>query len=316
MFFLLFLSIPAFSWDDVGHKLTAYVAWQTMSPATRTAVIKALREAPEDSQIGALFQTYGMEPLEIRERSFFMTVASWADIVRDREFETRYKKYHHSNWHYADTFWKQNGTAAEILTGFQDNGQALKKLYEFDKELRDTSTTAGERAIAVAWLMHLIGDLHQPLHTSGRVTDMEPKGDQGGNLFPLSPKDTPRDKQLNLHWLWDSIIVRTIVPKPDVCERDYLAKVGDSILKKFPASIAKDRLDLGNYEEMQKESFALNPTEVFTPDLMRFQEPSEQYKKRAQKIAERQIALAGYRMAALFESVLTPATAVPAKAGR
>ncbi|MBO0200809.1 S1/P1 nuclease, partial [Vibrio alginolyticus] len=87
-------------------------------------------------------------------------------------------------------------------------GEAVKKLNEFDKTIRNSSLSDGEKAIAIAWIMHIIGDLHQPLHTSARVTDMEPKGDQGGNLFLLSPKEAPRDKQLNLHWFWDSIVNR------------------------------------------------------------------------------------------------------------
>jgi len=44
-----------------------------------------------------------------------MLMATWADIVRERSLEARNKKYHHSNWHYDDTFWKQvNGKAAAL----------------------------------------------------------------------------------------------------------------------------------------------------------------------------------------------------------
>lgn len=300
--FLLIFTLPAFSWDDVGHKITAYIAWEQMSPATRESLIKILRSAPEDAQLSTFYQPYGVEPEETRKREFFMLVASWADIVRDRAFETRYKKYHHSNWHYADTFWKQADGKAELLAGFEEGGQAVKKLEEFDKMIRDAAVPDSEKAVDIAWIMHLIGDLHQPLHTSGRVTELEPKGDQGGNLFLLTPKGTPRDQQQNLHWFWDSIVVRNIEPKPDACERDYVETIAQSIIKKYPAAIADGKLDLGNFEAIQKESFALNPTDVFSADLVRFQPPSEKYRKNAFRVAEKQLALAGYRMAALFES--------------
>ncbi|HKP68784.1 MAG TPA: hypothetical protein VJV05_05850, partial [Pyrinomonadaceae bacterium] len=57
-----FFSNPALAWDDVGHKTTAYIAWQRMSPAARETVIKILRAAPEDSQLSAFYMNYGAEP--------------------------------------------------------------------------------------------------------------------------------------------------------------------------------------------------------------------------------------------------------------
>jgi hypothetical protein len=49
--FCLFSALPAFGWDDVGHKITAYIAWQQMTPDVRERVIALLRTAPEDSQL-------------------------------------------------------------------------------------------------------------------------------------------------------------------------------------------------------------------------------------------------------------------------
>ncbi len=47
-------AFPAFAWDDSGHKLVAYVAWQQMSPAARERAIRIFLNAPEDSQLNAL----------------------------------------------------------------------------------------------------------------------------------------------------------------------------------------------------------------------------------------------------------------------
>lgn len=304
--------LPVHAWDDVGHKITAYIAWQRMSPAVRENVIRILRAAPEDSQLGTFYKSYGAEPEEARKREYFMLVATWADIVRDRAFDTRYRKYHKGNWHYDDTFWGQTNGKVDVLTGFQEGGVAVPKLVEFDKLIRDSGASDKEKAIAIAWIMHVGGDLHQPLHTSARVTDLEPKGDQGGNLFMLSPKGTARENQLNLHWFWDSIVGRNLPLKGEMCERDYIEPIARGIMKKHSFASVQNRLNLGRYEEWQKESFALNPTDVFSAELVRFQIPSRKYRKNAFAVAERQLAIAGYRLGETLNAVFAVQIVSPA----
>lgn len=289
------LSSPALAWDEVGHKITGYIAWQRMSPAAREAVIKILRSAPEDSHLSA-YWVPGPEPEAIRKMVYFMFAATWPDVVRERTLENRYKKFHHSNWHYDDTFWRQVGNKAEIIEKTEEGGVAVARLVEFDKVLRNSGASDADKAIALAWVMHLIGDIHQPLHTSARVTDLEPKGDQGGNLFLLTPQGTPRENQQSLHWFWDSIVVRADPIKEDMCEREYLAHVAHQIMKKNPYKDFSSTLTLGEYDKWRAESFALNPTDVFTPDLVRFQTPSEKYKRHAFEVSQRRLALAGYRL--------------------
>lgn len=290
------LCTSAVAWDDVGHKTTAYIAWQRMSPAAREAVIRILRTAPEDSHLSALYMQYGPEPDEVKKLEYFMLTATWADIVRDRAFENRQKKYHKSNWHYDDTFWRQVGATAEVLSGFPEGGVAVSKLNEFDKVIRDPAAADRDKAIAIAWIMHLAGDIHQPLHTSARVTELEPKGDQGGNLFLLTPQGTPRENQVNLHWFWDSIVGRNYAFDNDQCEREYIETFARRVMKRHPFDSFGSNFKIGDHQAWQQESFKLAPTDVFSSDLVRFQMPSEKYKKRAFQIAERQLALAGYRL--------------------
>lgn len=307
------LFTASYAWDDVGHKTTAYIAWQRMSPIARENVIRILRAAPEDSHLSAFYMPYGPEPDHIKKLEYFMLAATWADIVRDRAFENRQKKYHKSNWHYDDTFWRQVAGKVEPLTGFEEGGVAVPRLAEFDKVIRDPTSSDKDKAIAIAWIMHLTGDIHQPLHTSARVTDREPKGDQGGNLFHLTPEGTPRDKQVNLHWFWDSIVGRNIPFKGETCERDYIVAFANGIIKKHPISSFGTDLDIGDYRAWQEQSFRLNPTDVFSSDLVRFQMPSEKYKRNAFRIAERQLALAGYRLGETLNRVFAiPAVANPA----
>lgn len=303
--FLICLIFPlvAFAWDDVGHKTTAYIAWQQLTPQARERVSKILQEAPEDSNLSAYFMG-DARPLALRQMEHFMLASTWADIVRDRDFKTRFGKYHKSNWHYSDTFWRGgSGEPATIVENpNEEGGKAVERLFEFDKVLRSASASDAEKAIALAWIMHLIGDLHQPLHTSARITDLEPKGDQGGNLFLLTPKDTPRNQQENLHWFWDSIIVRN-TPRGETCDTDFVPKVAAPMMKKHTAAKMSGRLNPGKYDEWQKESFKLAMTEVFPKTLVRFQMPTAAYKKNAFQVSQQQIALAGYRMGALLNQI-------------
>lgn len=296
-------ALPALAWDDVGHRITAYIAWQRMSPAARENVIRILRAAPEDSNLAAFYMSYGPEPEATRKREYFELSAVWPDIVRDRDFETRYKKYNKGNWHYADTFWKQINGQVLVQPSPGEGGQAVERLAAFDKLIRDASASDEQKAIAIAWIMHLGGDIHQPLHTSARVTDTEPKGDQGGNLFLLTPQGTPRPDQQNLHWFWDSIVTRSLPIKGDTCDREYVEGLADKFMKKYPFSKLQNRVELGRYNEWQRTSFLFNNPEVFSSDLKRFEMPSVQYRKNAFRVAEQRLALAGYRLGETMNSV-------------
>ena len=302
----LLISTCAFSasaWDDAGHKLSAYIAWQRMTAQAREQATRILLAAPEDADL-SVFYSSDSRSAATKQRELFMIAATWADIVRDRKFKERYDKYHHGNWHYADTFWTTTGGKIEYLKSDEDGGKAVEKLYDFEKTLRDASESDQEKAIALAWILHLGGDIHQPLHTSARITEFEPKGDQGGNLFLLNPKETPRERSENLHWFWDSIVGRNIARQNDACDTDYLPPIANSMMKKYPYARTQNRLALGNFNEWQKESFAYNPTDVFSNDLIRFQTPSAKYKKNAFRLAEQQLALAGYRLGEMLNQIL------------
>jgi len=307
---MLFPAISASAWDDVGHKITAYIAWQQMTPEVRERVIKILAAASEDSQLATFYLPYGSRSDEAKKREFFMIAATWADIIRDRNFDNRYKKYHHSNWHYSDTFWTEKDGRVEILKAPEEGGLALEKIIEFMK-LESSDARDSEKALGIAWLEHLIGDLHQPLHASARVTATEPKGDQGANLFLLTPVGTPRDKQENLHWFWDSIVVRNKPNERDECDADFVDPIARSIMKKYSFQEMESRLALGDPERWKRESFEIASTRLFPADLKRNEMPSSEYKKAAMKIAEERLALAGYRMGALFNQIFGSAAVKP-----
>ena len=294
--FLVFISLNTYSWDDVGHKITGYIAWQRMNPTARANVIKLLRAAPEDSHLSAFYMAYGPRSQEAKQFDYFTFVPTWADVVRDRAFPVRYEKYHRSNWHYSDTFWRSVDGKVVVITDKQPGGQGLVKLVEFDKVMRDAAAKDADKAIAIAWFLHIGGDLHQPLHTSGRHTDREPEGDQGGNLFLLTPEGTKREDQVNLHWFWDSIVGRNVPFLPVQNEQEYIRNVAESMMLKYPFESVRSNLKLGDYDGLQKESFALANTDVFRSDLKRFETPPDAYRRNAYAVAEQRLSLAGYRL--------------------
>lgn len=302
LFLTIAASVSVKAWDDAGHKTIAYIAWNQMSPEARERAFKILMSAPEDSDL-SVFYLQDSRLADVKKRELFMIAATWADIVRDRKFKVRAEKYHHSNWHYADTFWTtENGQVKILPNPGDEGGKAVEKLVEFDKALKNAAATDEEKAIALAWVLHLGGDIHQPLHTSARITDLEPKGDQGGNLFSLSPKDAPREGSDNLHWFWDSILGR-VIARSNMSDEQYIPMLGDMIAKKYPAADMQSQLATGNFDEWQKSSFKVATSEVFPADLIRYETPTAKYRRNAFSVSEGQIALAGYRLGAMLEGI-------------
>jgi osmotically-inducible protein OsmY len=307
---LLILAIAAIfvssvlAWDDTGHKLTAYIAWEQMSPQARERAIKILLSAPEDSDL-SVFYLQDSRSATAKQRELFMITSTWADIVRNKDFKNRYAKYHHGTWHYLDTFWREVNGKVELVPELEsDKENAIERLFVFDKMLRDSSAGDADKAIALAWILHIGGDIHQPLHDSARVTELDPKGDQGGNRFMLSPKDAKGEDRVSLHWYWDSIVGRNIPRINDACDSDYLPAIAQQMMKKYPFAKMRNRLKIGKFDDWQQEGFQIASTKLYPASLKFGEMPSESYKKQAFEIAQEQIALAGYRLGEMLNQIL------------
>jgi hypothetical protein len=159
-------------------------------------------------------------------------------------------------------------------------------------------TTPGDRAIALAWILHLVGDIHQPLHTSGRITPRpdEQKGDQGGNLFLLQAE--PRT--LRLHAYWDSILDRSTPRHNGGSQSDYVARLANAVMQKHPRAAMLPRLRPAEYEAWAREGLATTKATVYPATLKRGELPSEDYRVLAFSIAQQAIARAGYRLGDLL----------------
>lgn len=302
VFFFLLMVRPAGAWDETGHKLTAYIAWEQLSPAAREKIFSVLLAAPEDSDLNVMYSAFSSRSERAKRRELFMYASIWPDVVRNPDFKLRNGKYNRSDWHYGAIFWRQDNGRARVLENFPvESGKAIPKLYEFEQILRNASASPAEKAIALAWFLHVGADIHNPLHNASRVTDLEPEGDRGGNLFVLRDR-TETQRGLNLHSYWDGIIGRVIPRRNDACDADYVAPIAKRIMRRYPLPKMRGRLDLGDYRAWNAEGFDLLDKVVYR-DVRRSRLPAAGYRQRAFRVAERQIALAGYRVGLTLEQI-------------
>ena len=176
----LLVAAPAGAWGDRGHEIIAHIAYGHLTPAAKTRV-DALLAADAD-------------PLTAPD---FAGRATWADKYRKTHRET-------AAWHYVNIEIDRPdiesacfGFPKLVGAGIASAGPAedciVNKIIEFEAELKDPRTVPAERLMALKFLLHFVGDVHQPLHAS----DHE---DRGGNCIVLAPSP---DGLANLHAYWD-----------------------------------------------------------------------------------------------------------------
>jgi hypothetical protein len=296
------LSTFAHAWSDNGHKVVSRIAWEYMTPQARAKSIALLMSSPTDADLANLLAT-DARPLALREREFFLRASTWADMMRDGKFPARREKYHNSPWHYINFFWESapDGTPRDRADMKPEPENIVERLQYFQTVLADTSQEQSQRAIALAWVLHLVGDIHQPLHNSARVTATEPEGDRGGNLFAL---DTTAARFRNLHSFWDGILSLMFQQKAVESEEAFINRTAQSILVHHPKAKMQSRLKPGEFEAWAREGDASAKSAVYPPWLRRYEMPPEKYRKQAYRIAEPALALAGYRLAEMLNRLL------------
>ena len=97
-------------------------------------------------------------------------------------------RYAHSNWHYVNFFWEQRFPGGPVIPRPDKplDGHLLNQLPGLAATVGNAQAGDSARSVALAWVLHLVGDAHQPLHNSARITPQDPQGDRGGNLFLLA----------------------------------------------------------------------------------------------------------------------------------
>jgi nuclease S1 len=170
----------AHAWGGDGHRTVAAIAFKLLPQAKAAALDRLLIRS------------------DVREH--FVDAASYPDeVIRKQDHAGRF-----SSWHYVD--WPVN--AAEFPESVCTPDCILKELPKQIDTLR-TSSDLQERALALSWVIHLVGDLHQPLHASDR-------NDRGGNEFKVRYRNRAtcsggaseqHPVKVELHSVWDTCIV-------------------------------------------------------------------------------------------------------------
>ncbi len=301
---------PAYAWGDIGHKVVARIAWDNMRPETRAKITALLDAAPGDADLANLRPAPGMAKADA-DRALFESAATWPDLMRANKTDaekTRNAKYHHGPWHYYDLFFEQDaatGVVKERTDKKNAPENALSELATQSTLLADINAPAGDRAVAIAWLEHLVGDIHMPLHNVARVTELDPDGDQGGNRFKLG-KETPGAERIpNLHGYWDGIPDTAYPAQPGEDKEARIGRIARVATFSLPKPIfdREGLVQTGQFGQWNREGAEVAVSRVY-PHLTRDEMPDAAYAREARDTAMVAVAKAGYRLAATLEAAL------------
>jgi len=141
-------------------------------------------------------------------------------------------------------------------------------------------------------LIHYIGDLHQPLHATSRMTEAHPDGDLGGNLFKLD-KHGEFDE---LHAVWDAMVFWHDNDFPEPLSEEHWKEMGE-ISSYLRTEYPKESENwYGKPEDWATESHEI-AVEFVYPEVQEGSWPSDAYIAKGQKIAQKRVAQAGFRLA-------------------
>ncbi len=253
---LLVASISdAAAWGHRGHRVIGIIADGRLQPEIKASII-------------AKFNITNLAD-----------VASWAD-------RTRKKRRHESSWHYVNVEegrWTYNA-ARDCPKGTC----VTEKIREFADILADPSASLRERKDALKFLVHFVGDVHQPLHLGNRK-------DRGGRTFRVRYKG----KVANLHSLWDGGLINWRGESPRVGAKN-LFKYAARLNEEVSAEKVSDWC-LSTISDWANESRSLALKEVYNVDG----DLSKAYIKRGREIINLRLTQAGIRLAHLLNTALT-----------
>ena len=297
---LLLTPLSSHAWNHEGHRTVAAIAYNSLEPNERQTINAILRHHPFYEEFWRVDYNARHPAGMAFEKYAFIRAAGWPDDVRAEQFKD---EYHNGTWHYVNfpvTPPDSLDTDEPIGTGI-----LLDQIGECKRVIREQTSQRrrAKRAIMLAWLLHLMGDLHQPLHSVALVNDTYPDGDHGGNNFFTRTSASVRRSQ-NLHSLWDGLLGNSM----DVGDAASLASTLES---QFPKTAEMTQGDLNDWTR-QSANLGLRNAYQFNGVAIRGRKnPSNTapvlpfgYRSASQRIARRQVALAGYRLAAVLAGLV------------
>ncbi len=212
---------PSFAWDGFGHMVVADVAYRDLeahAPQLLARINTLLKLNPNYSKwISGVAKSS-------QEEVAFVQAAHWADDIKDSgsgyyedgtndgdtgvEPVSSYNLGYaptdtamHKYWHFIDDGFSPDGTP--VLATPTPNAE--DRITLFMQTIASSTATDALKSYDLTWLIHLVGDIHQPLHATTRFTADAPSGDEGGNLVSVSCSSSA-DCPSELHAVWDDIL--------------------------------------------------------------------------------------------------------------
>ena len=293
------------AWNSTGHEIVAQIAYDQLSPQTKAKIVAVLKNHPRLNE-DLLHDTDRAKDPDL---AMFLRAATWPDMLRYPAHPMNHTE-HHPKWHYVDYPFELDGVKGQ-QPDVQWDGHSfpinlIQAMQMLTLQLKDPRTPLDRKAIDICWVEHLVGDIHQPLHATSEFSKEYPQGDQGGNLEMIR---TGPHVTMPLHTFWDDVEGLSLDP-------DVIRKTADRIEAEHPAAQLKDQIADLSVVDWAKESFELAKTVAYMngnlPHITKTQwltDPSstpalpEGYQQKALAVADRRIALAGYRLAAVLEQI-------------
>jgi hypothetical protein len=295
---------PARAWGCKGHETVALIAEKHLSPEAREFVLTLLKENPVDPQFKRYCGSAVNDPMG--------DASTWADDVRPER--------NNGPWHYIDI---PRGAArgdGNLAPYCGKEGCVNEALAAQIAILKNKSAEPAKRAEALRYIIHFVGDLHQPLHSTTN-------DDEGGNCVPLKyfrrkAREHNHGFSPNLHSIWDSAILDRDAEGAD--SHEYAERLDETYASSFEqwqrAGIHIDDWIWESHDYAEKNVYApLTPTvaieqpmpvHVCTDDnnigarlLDEHIAVSELYQDQAAPIAELRIAQAGIRLALILNDI-------------
>jgi hypothetical protein len=290
----LIAAIPSMAWNRAGHMTMAAMAYDELhrvAPATVTRVIAILWQHPQYESRWKP-QIAGMNPQD-QERFLFMLAARWPDDIRgDAAFD-------HPKWHYIDYPYKPSGQPASVLAPAPE-AENMVAAFQNNVQIVQSSAPDDQKAVALCWIFHLMGDSHQPLHSVSLFTKRFPNGDRGGNEIFVKA-DASSAKTENLHAYWDNIMLTD--------DRYDAAGALARALETRNSRLSLRELAEPHFEAWVQESFKLAVSTAYRKGKIKGGIDKDHgiplprgYHSAARHVAERRLVLSGYRLADFLRS--------------
>lgn len=293
------LAAPAArAWNKAGHMVTGAIAYHDLKANDRQTldrVITVLREHPFYEErwlpaIEALPDDVVSDRADKEGLFLFMYAARWPDDIRGDP------DLHCGDCHFVNFRFRPTQPGAPLVSM---GGQLLEAFDENIGIVRGGGA-CDEKAMAISWVFHLTGDVHQPLHTAALFTQAFPQGDRGGTRFFI--RATSSARTISLHKFWDDTIMGS----------ERFRSVNNRAVG-LMAELTRAALSGAELREeafrrwAQRESFPAARQHAYVNGTLRSGTSNngrvlpQGYAGRVQPIAERRAVLAGYRMADLLK---------------